>query len=45
MFQVEGVCGLEERRLKFKMMGLLASVDAEMYRTCCLQRLWAGNQP
>lgn len=45
MFQEEGVCILGEGRWKVKTMGFLTSVDPEMYRTRCLQRLWAGNQP
>lgn len=44
LFQVAGMWNLGERRWKYKMMAFLSSVDAEMYRTHCLQHLWAVNQ-
>ena len=44
LFQVAGLWNLGERRWKYKMMAFRSSVDAEMYRTHCLQHLWAVNQ-
>lgn len=39
LFQVAGIWNLRERRWKYKMMAFLSSVNAEMYRTHCLQHL------